>query len=286
MWGVLQQHYMKGVVRFWSTNKNVHFTPIRIMEFTNQINIFNDNCLNVIQKIQDESIDLIVTDPPYPTTSRGSAGNSGGMLQKEINKKGKVFTHNNIDCLEYASEFYRILKNGSHCYVMTNHINLVHMLNTFTDLRTDEQKKQGIKPYGFHFIKSLIWDKGNKIMGQYYMSQFEYILFFRKGKGIKINNCGTSDILSIPNKKTKDNNGKNLHDTEKPVELMKILIENSSKQGQMVLDPFMGIGSTGIACMQLNRKFIGVELDNNYFDIAKEEMLVFSKEEQMSIFEL
>ena len=171
------------------------------MEFTNQINIFNDNCLNVIQKIQDESIDLIVTDPPYPTTSRGSAGNSGGMLQKEINKKGKVFTHNNIDCLEYASEFYRILKDGSHCYVMTNHINLVHMLNTFTDLRTDELKKQGIKPYGFHFIKSLIWDKGNKIMGQYYMSQFEYILFFRKGKGIKINNCGTSDILSIPNKK-------------------------------------------------------------------------------------
>lgn len=49
--------------------------------------------------------------------------------------------------------------------------------------------------YGFHFIKSLVWDKGNKIMGQYYMSQFEYILFFRKGKGVKINNCGTSDIL-------------------------------------------------------------------------------------------
>lgn len=49
-------------------------------------------------------------------------------------------------------------------------------------------------------------------MGQYYMSQFEYILFFRKGKGIRINNCGTSDILNIPNIKTK--NRKNLHDTE------------------------------------------------------------------------
>ena len=221
------------------------------------INIFNDDCLNIIKKIPNESIDLIVTDPPYPTTSRGSAGNSGGMLQKEINKKGKVFTHNNIDCLEYATEFYIILKDGSHCYVMTNHINLVHMLNTFTNC-------------GFHFIKSLIWDKGNKIMGQFYMSQFEYILFFRKGRGVKINNCGTSDILSIPNIKTKDKHGNNIHDTEKPVDLMRILIDNSSKEGETVLDPFMGSGSTGVACKKLNRNFIGMELDENYFKIAEE----------------
>ena len=56
------------------------------------------------------------------------------------------------------------------------------------------------------------------------MSQFEYILFFRYGKVSKINKCGTADIIRIPNKKTKDENGNNLHDTEKPVELMKILI--------------------------------------------------------------
>ena len=123
-------------------------------------------------------------------------------------------------------------------------------------------------------------------MGQFYMSQFEYILFFRKGKGIKINNCGTSDILSIPNKKRKDINGKNLHDTEKPVELMKILIENSSLENQIVLDPFMGIGSTGIACLQANRKFIGIEIDEKYFNIAKNEMLVFDKDKQMTIFDL
>ncbi len=231
--------------------------------------LFNENCLTALATCQDESIDLIVTDPPYPVTSRGSAGNSGGMLQKDLNKKGKVFNHNSIDCTEYAPEFYRLLKDGSHCYVMTNHINLIHMLNTFTDLRTDEEKQNNVKPYGFHFIKSLIWDKGNKIMGQYYMSQFEYILFFRKGKGKKINNCGTSDILSVPNKKSKDENGKNLHDTEKPVELMRILIENSSQENDFVLDPFMGIGSTGVACRKYNRNFIGCELDSNYFNIAE-----------------
>lgn len=210
--------------------------------------------------LEDESIDLIVTDPPYPTTSRGHAGNSGGMFQKEINKKGKVFEHNNIDCTEYAPEFYRVLKEGSHCYVMTNHINLIKMLNVFTDC-------------GFHFIKSLIWNKGNKIMGQYYMSQFEYILFFRKGYGKKINNCGTADILSVPNKKTKDANGKNIHDTEKPVELMKILIENSTQKGDIVLDPFVGVGATALACIESERDYIGIELDENYYNIAKERVL-------------
>lgn len=221
------------------------------------IDLRQGDCLEVLKSMPSESIDLIVTDPPYKTTSRGNAGNSGGMLQKEINKKGQVFNFNDIDCEKYASEFYRVLKDGSHCYIMTNHINLIHILNTFT-------------ANGFHFIKSLIWDKGNKIMGQYYMSQFEYILFFRKGKGIKINNCGTSDILSVPNKKLKDTNGKNLHDTEKPVNLMKILIENSSAENELVLDPFMGIGSTGVACVNTNRNFIGIELDQEYFEIAKE----------------
>lgn len=214
------------------------------------------DCRVFLKNIGDNSIDLIVTDPPYKTTSRGNAGNSGGMLQKDINKKGQVFTHNNIDCKEYAPEFFRVLKDGSHCYVMTNHVNLINMLDTFTDC-------------GFHFIKSLIWDKGNKIMGQYYMSQFEYILFFRKGRGVKINNCGTSDILSIPNIKTKDSDGKNIHDTEKPVELMEILIANSSQKNETVLDPFVGVGATAIACKKLARKFIGFEIDKNYYDIAR-----------------
>ena len=223
-------------------------------------NLICGECVEQLKLLPNDSIDLIVTDPPYKVTSRGSAGNSGGMLQKKINRKGQVFTHNNIDCAEYAPEFYRVLKDGSHCYVMTNHVNLIHMLNTFTSA-------------GFHFIKSLIWDKGNKIMGQYYMSQFEYILFFRKGRGIKINNCGTSDILSVPNQKIKGEDGKNLHDTEKPVALMKILIGNSSQEGDTVLDPFMGIGSAGIASKQLKRKFIGIEIDEKYYNIAINRMI-------------
>ena len=217
--------------------------------------LYNDDFRNVISQMENCSVDLIVTDPPYKVTPRGNAGNAGGMLQKEINMKGMVFKHNSIKIEEFIPELYRVLKEDSHCYIMTNHVNLIEMINV-------------AQKCGFHFIKSLIWDKGNKIMGQCYMSQFEYILFFRKGKHKKINNCGTSDILSIPNKKTKGEDGKNIHDTEKPVKLMQILIENSSQEGDIIFEPFMGSGSTGVACVNTNRKFIGIELDNNYFDIA------------------
>ena len=216
---------------------------------------FNTDTLSLLKDIPSESIDLVVTDPPYKMTARGNHGNTGGMLAKKITMDGNVFDHNDINISDYASDLYRVLKDGSHCYIMTNHVNLIEMLNTMTNV-------------GFHFIKSLIWDKGNKIMGRFYMSQYEYILFFRKGKGVQINNCGTSDILSFPNKKLKGEDGSNLHDTEKPVELMKVLIENSSKPNDIVLEPFMGIGATCIACKQSGRRYIGCEIDKKYFDIA------------------
>lgn len=222
-----------------------------------EIKLYNADCLEIMKNMPDGSIDLIVTDPPYRITSYGNAGNSGGMMQKKQSLIGKIFEYNDISCKQYAPEFYRLLKDGSHCYVMSNHVNLIEMLNTFTDV-------------GFHFIKSLIWDKQNKIMGRFYMSQFEYILFFRKGRGVQINDCGTGDVLSIPNIKTKDRYGNNLHDTEKPVELMKILVKNSSDETSVVLDPFMGSGSTGVACKRLNRNFIGIEIDKDFYDIANE----------------
>jgi site-specific DNA-methyltransferase (adenine-specific) len=216
--------------------------------------IYNEDCLDVMKRMPNESIDLIATDPPYKVTARGTSGNAGGMLLKEVNKSGNVFANNNIKPKEYIPEFFRVLKKDAHCYIMTNHINLIEILNVATKS-------------GFHFVKSLIWDKTNKIMGKYYMSQFEYILFFRKGSDKQINNCGTSDILRIPNVKmgNKDDGG-NLHDTEKPIELMKILIENSTKEGELVLEPFAGIGSTILASIKSKRNYIGVEIDKEYYD--------------------
>ena len=218
--------------------------------------LIKGDCLEIMKQIPDNSIDLIVTDPPYRTTSRGSSGTMGGYWKKEKAKKGIMFDYNQISCKDYIPEFYRILKEKTHCYIMCNNTNLQEMINTGTAA-------------GFNFVKSLIWEKGNKICGRYYMGCFEYILLFRKGGERAINNCGTPDILKIPIRKLKDENNKNLHDTEKPVDLNKILIENSSQAGDKVLDPFMGIGSTGVAAKETNRNFIGIEIDDKYYQIAK-----------------
>ncbi len=225
-----------------------------------KIDLYHEDCLKVLKNIPNERVDLIVTDPPYKLTSRGCSGTMGGYWKEERAKRGLVFDFNNINCADYIPEFYRILKDKSICYIMCNNKNLQEMINVGT-------------ASGFKFVKALIWDKGNKICGRYYMGCYEYILLFRKGGDKPINNCGTPDILSIPIKKIKDANGKNLHDTEKPVELMRVLVGNSSNENDIVLDAFMGIGSTGVACMQSNRHFIGIELDKNYFDIAEKRIL-------------
>lgn len=226
----------------------------------NRVTIYHDDVLNIMKMMDDNSVDLVVTDPPYKVTSKGNAGTMGGMM-KSTYMDGKIFKHNNIKPQEYIPEFYRLLKDGSHCYIMTNHVNLQEILNVATNS-------------GFKFVKSLVWNKGNKISGTYYMSQFEYILFFRKGKAKQINYCGTADILNIPNKKQKGEDGKNLHDTEKPVELMKILIANSSQENDIIFEPFLGIGATAVASLELNRRCVGVEIDETYFNISKQRINV------------
>lgn len=98
------------------------------------------------------------------------------------------------------------------------------------------------------------------------MKNCEYILFLRKGNAKYINNIGQSKTVHRFNNIT----GKKAHPTEKPVDLLEFYIKNSSNVGDVVLDPFMGSGSTGVACINTKRNFIGIELDEKYFNIAKE----------------
>lgn len=214
------------------------------------------DCVQGLKTLPDKCVDLVVSDPPYLLTQRGCAGNSGGMLQKELNKKGKVFEFNSVNIEDYLHELYRVLKDDTHCYLMCNHVNLTHFLKVIDDSK-------------FHFIKCLIWQKGNLIMGTKYMNAFEYILFMSKEKNRNVNDCGIPDILSVPNIKTKDINGENIHDSEKPVRLMEILITQSSNREDIVLDPFMGSGTTALACINKNRKFIGWEIDPKYHKLCE-----------------
>lgn len=221
--------------------------------------LFNENCISIIDRmiLKDYKVDLIITDPPYKVTTRGGYTSAGGMMLDDKMRKGDVFKENEIKINDWLPKLYSVLKDKGHCYIMCNNKNLQSYLNA-------------VAPAGFQLVKTMIWAKDNKIMSQAYMSQIEFILFLRKGAFVKINNCGTSDLLSYPNKKTKGIDGNPIHPTEKPIELMETLIENSSKENEIVFDPFMGVGTTCIASVKTNREFIGVELDESYFKIANE----------------
>ena len=107
------------------------------------------------------------------------------------------------------------------------------------------------------------------------MKNCEFTLFFKKGKAKTINNPSSKMVHKFNNP-----TGKKLHPTEKPVDLMEMYVLNSSNKSDLVLDPFMGSGSTGIACINTGRSFIGIELDEKYFNIAKERIKKHKKDDE------
>lgn len=234
-----------------------------------EVRLYKGDCVEVMSSLPSGSVDLIVTDPPYKLTSRGSSGTMSGYWAEDKAKKGFVFDNNATDIADYIDSFYRILKDGTHCYIMCNQLNLPHFLDV-------------IGKSEFKYIKCLIWDKCNKICGKYYMNCFEYIIMLRKGRERTVNDCGMPDILRVPNIKTHDREGRNIHDSEKPVRLMQVLIEQSTNEGEVVFEPFMGSGTTGVASVQTRRDFIGVEIDDKYFQIA--ERRINDEQKQLTLF--
>ena len=132
-------------------------------------------------------------------------------------------------------------------YVMTNLLNL------------NELMMIGVEN-GFMIHNLLVWEKNNVTPNRWYMKNCEYIIFFRKGKAKPINNMSSKTVHQFNNTRER------IHPTQKPVELMSLYINNSSEVGDVVLDPFMGSGSTAVASILNNRNYIGFELDKEYFD--------------------
>lgn len=100
------------------------------------------------------------------------------------------------------------------------------------------------------------------------MKNCEYVLFLRKGKAKWINDIGGSKTVHS----FKNINGKKLHPTEKPVDLLEFYINNSSNENDIVFDPFMGSGSTAVATINTNRKYLGFEIDEEYIEIANKRL--------------
>jgi site-specific DNA-methyltransferase (adenine-specific) len=213
------------------------------------VKLYQGNCLDCMADIPDGSIDLVLTDPPYRVISGGnrSAGRPMGMLSAN---DGKIFKHNDIEFEDYLPEIYRVMADRSHIYLMVNCINL-------------EVAMQSVRACGLKMHNLLVWNKNNVTPNRWYMKNVEYVIFARKGKAKSIFNPSSKTCHSFKNVPA----GR-LHPTQKPVELMRYYIENSSVAGDTILDPFMGSGTTGVACVNTQRSFIGIELDENYFSIA------------------
>ena len=219
-----------------------------MMDLENKI--YNLDVLELFKNIEDECVDLVVTDPPYKVISGGKPhkkGQPSGMLSKN---DGKIFKHNDIKPEIWIPEIYRVLKEGSHCYIMTNTINLENYLRICRET-------------GFGLHNVLCWEKNNVTPSRWYMKNCEFTLFLRKGKAKTINNVGSKMIHQFDNII-----GNKIHPTEKPVELMKFYIANSSNIDDLVFDPFSGSGSTLIAAKELGRKYLGCEIDKEYYDIS------------------
>lgn len=219
--------------------------------------LYHGDCLDLMRKIPDKNIDLVVTDPPYKTVSGGCTTKKNAMTGvlgqgKKTSKSGTIYAENTITFAEWVPEVYRVLKDDAHCYIMVNGRNL-------SNLQAECEKA------GFKYQNLLVWNKGNLTPNKWYMNQCEFILMLRKGRAKNIRNLGSSTLINVPNII-----GKKVHPTEKPTALMELLINNSSETGDLVLDPFAGSGCTGVACKNTGRKFIGMELDKKYFEIASQ----------------
>ncbi|MFQ2737452.1 DNA-methyltransferase [Aeromonas caviae] len=210
------------------------------------------DAIDWLKSLNDSSVDLLITDPPYESLEKHRKVGTTTRLKQSKSSSNmwfEIFPNSRFESLFH--EAYRVLRKNSHFYL-------------FCDQETAFIVKPIAEAAGFKFWKPIVWDKMRIGMGYHYRAKYEFILFFEKGKR-KLNNLAIPDILSVP----RIHRG---YPTEKPVDLMKILISQSSNESELVCDPFMGACATGVAAQMLNRKFIGNDLSHEALKLSLERL--------------
>lgn len=213
--------------------------------------LYQGDCLEVMDNVKGKSVDLIVTDPPYLMDYQSNRRKKEDRFDKIKNDKG-----NYILIQKYLKECHRIMKDNTAIYCFCSWHNI--------DFFKREFEKH------FKLKNIIVWNKNNHGTGDLkgsYAPKHEFILFGHKGRTLLREKriADVIDCAKIPSKKL-------THPTEKPQELLEIFIKQSSDEGSIIFDGFMGTGSCGIVAKKLNRKFVGVELDSTYFNIACERL--------------
>jgi len=206
------------------------------------IKLWQGDCLVQMKKIPDKSINLILTDIPYNEVNRKSNG-----LRNLDKGAADVLTFNLHDFLVQCN---RVCSGTIYIFCGTEQVSEI---------------RKTLAQFGLS-TRHCVWEKisPSPMNGQYiWLSSIENCIF-AKNKGATFNEHCKSSVWRFSSSRNKQ------HPTEKPIKLFEYLVSTSSNSGDLVLDPCMGGGTSGVACKKLGRRFIGVELDQAYFDAAKQ----------------
>jgi site-specific DNA-methyltransferase (adenine-specific) len=215
----------------------------------NNFSLSNLDAVDWLKSQDEKSVDLVITDPPYESLEKHRKIGTTTRLKNSkasSNQWFDIFPNSRFE--ELMTQIYRVLKNNSHFYL-------------FCDQETAFIVKPIAEQAGFKFWKPIIWDKMAIGMGYHYRARYEFILFFEKGKR-KLNDLSIPDVLQ-------EKRVWRGYPTEKPINLAKTLITQSSKEGDFVVDPFCGAGFVGSASMELNRKFSGNDLSVEAIELTR-----------------
>ena len=205
-----------------------------------------------LRSLPDESIDLLITDPAYESLEKHRAIGTTTRLKHSKSSSNDWFTiFPNARFGELFREVYRVLRDDTHFYLLC-------------DAETMFVAKPEAEQAGFKFWKPLVWDKCTIGMGYHYRARYEFVLFFEKGKR-RLNDLSVADIIAVP----RIRGG---FPAEKPSELSEVLIRQSSNAGDLVVDPFMGSGSVGVAAARLGRRFLGNDLNPEAVHVATQRL--------------
>ena len=233
----------------------------------NKIDLLQGDCLELLKDIPDESIDAVITDPPYEHVTGGMKSKTYNVgswkANSYMNTKMSQFKHD--DVFKFLDTVIPKMKKVN-MYIFCSKLQLASYfdyLNKHNKLKFD----------------LLIWDKSSEDgkytmkSSKFYTQDLEYVVrIYQSGVSLhKVwNEDHTKSDSSYYMKRQHYIQPRGLHESQKPVELLQKYLLTSTNENETVLDPFMGSGSTGVACVNTGRNFIGMELEEKYFDIAKE----------------
>ncbi len=202
------------------------------------MSLYHGDCLPIMRSMQSDSIDCIVTDPPYGINADGGVGGFGASA---TDKHYQVGWDSQSPSQEYFTEMLRIAKKV-----------FIFGGNFFTDKL----------PVGKHWI---VWDKTGEIKFKNPFGDAELVWTSIDRNSIKKYVLIQQGFVSKERER--------FHPTQKPTQLLRSILTDYTTEGEVILDPFMGSGSTGVACVEVGREFIGIEREQNYFEIAQKRIL-------------